>query len=446
MASTLNARSEPLTATQWLILVTAGIGFAFDMYEVVVQAIVLKPLLSELGPFVVGTAEFNYWAGLMLFVPSVIGGLMALLGGYLIDRFGRQRVLVWSIILYAFAALMSGQSTSLPEVMAWRCITVAGSCVEFVAAIAWLSELFVEHRRREATLGFAQVCATVGNFMIAGVYAASVHWGHLLPAIHGGHSAWRYTLIFGALPAIPLIVLRPFLPESPVWRARHEAGTLKRPSYRELFVPRLRRSTLTITFLVACTYALAWGMLQHIPRVVPGLPQVAGLAPQSRELWVSWVHVHVDTGAMLGRIVLAALVIWLVARRPILRWMFLAGLVLFPLVFLGPALADVALFKYAALAVTFVVAVQYSFWGNYLPRMFPLHLRGTGESFAMSIGARVFAPLAALATTQLSNVMPGANPTLKLAHSIALVTVVASLCGLFASRWLPEPTAQLPED
>ena len=298
MESTLNARAEPLTTTQWLILVTAGIGFAFDMYEVVVQAIVLKPMLTELGPFVVGTPEFNYWAGLMLFVPSVIGGLMALVGGYLIDRVGRQRVLVWSIILYAFAAFMSGLSTSLPELMAWRCITVAGSCVEFVAAIAWLSELFVEHRRREAMLGFAQVCATIGNFMIAGVYAATVHWGHLLPAIHDAHSAWRYTLIFGALPAIPLIVLRPFLPESPVWRARRDAGTLKRPSYRELFVPRLRRSTLIITFLVACTYALAWGILQHIPRVVPGLPQVAELAPKSRELWVSWVHVHVDTGAL----------------------------------------------------------------------------------------------------------------------------------------------------
>src|SRR6185369_5974179 len=204
---------------------------------------------------------------------------------------------------------MSGLSTSLPELMAWRCITVAGSCVEFVAAIAWLSELFTEHRRREAMLGFAQVCATVGNFMIAGVYAASVHWGQLLPAIYAGHSAWRYTLIFGALPAIPLILLRPFLPESPVWRARREAGTLKRPSYRELFAPHLRRSTLIITLLVACTYALAWGMLQHIPRVVPGLPQVAELAPKSRELWVSWVHVHVDTGAMLGRIVLAGLVI-----------------------------------------------------------------------------------------------------------------------------------------
>jgi MFS family permease len=446
MEATLNARAAPLTGIQWLILVTAGVGFAFDMYEMVVQAIVLRPMLLELGPYEFGTPVFNHWKGLVLFLPTVIGGLTALLGGYLIDRIGRQKVLVWSIVLYAVAAFMSGLASSVPEVIAWRCITVAGSCVEFVAAIAWLTELFPEPRRREAVLGFAQVSATVGNFMIAGIYVAAVNWGHLLPAVHDGHSAWRYALIYGALPAIPLIILRPFLPESPLWRAKRDAGTLKRPSYRELFAPRLRRVTLIVTSLVACTYALAFGMLQHIPQVVPGLPQVAVLPAKSREQWVSWVHVHVDTGAMLGRFLLAGLVIWFVARRPMLRWMFAAGLALFPLVFLGPALGDVATFKYAVLLVTLVVGVQYSFWGNYLPRMFPVHLRGTGESFAMSIGARVIAPLAALATSLLCNVMPGATPMLKLAHSMALVAVIASLCGLVGSRWLPEPAAQLPED
>jgi hypothetical protein len=42
--------------------------------------------------------------------------------------------------------------------------------------------------------------------------------------------------------------------------------------------------------------------------------------------------------------------------------------------------------------------------------------------------------------------MPGASPTLKLAHSMALVAVIASLCGLVVVRWLPEPSAELPED
>lgn len=439
-------RPPPLTGLQWLILVTAGIGFAFDMYEIVVQAIVLKPVLMELGPYTPGSREFNLWSGLMLFVPTMLGGLAALFGGYLTDRLGRQRVLVWSIVLYAGAALMSGFSTSLLELMFWRCITVAGACVEFVAAIAWLTELFPHPKRRESVLALSQVCATLGNFMIAGAYYAAVTWGDQLPQIQGAHSAWRYALLFGAVPAIPLMILRPFLPESPAWQARHLAGTLKRPRFRELFEPRLKRVTLRITLLVGCCYALAFGMLQHIPRVVPGLPQVAELPRKAQEQWVSVVHLHVDFGAMLGRFLLAGLVVWFVARRPMLRGLLWVGLGLFPLVFLGPALSDVDVFKYAVLLVTLVVGVQYSFWGNYLPRVFPLHLRGTGESFALSFGGRVLAPLTALVTTQLANVMPGATPTLKLAHSMAAVAVAATLCALLLSRRLPEPQAALPED
>lgn len=446
METTAIVSAAPLSRTQWLILVTAGVGFAFDMYEMVVQAIVLRPVLMELGPYQPGTATFNHWAGIMLFLPTLLGGLGALVGGYLTDRFGRQRVLVWSIVLYACAAFFAGLSTSLAELIFWRCITVAGACVEFVAAIAWLSELFPQARRREAVLGFAQVCATLGNFMIAGVYYAAVTWAQKFPEIHGGHTPWRYAFIFGAIPAIPLIILRPFLPESPVWSAKRAAGTLRRPSFGELMTPRLRRVTLLSTLLVACCYALAFGMLQHIPRVVPGLPQVAALPRVGQEQWVSWVHLHVDTGALLGRFLLAGLVVWFVSRRPMLRAMLWVGLGLFPLVFLGPALDDADTFKYAALAVTLVVGVQYSFWGNYLPRVFPVHLRGTGESFAMSFGGRVLAPLAAVATTQLANVMPGANPTQKLAHSMAGVAVIVTVCALIISRWLPEPSAELPED
>src|SRR5215510_7683688 len=351
MEATLNARSTPLTGTQWLILLTAGVGFAFDMYEIVVQAIIVRPLLMELGPFQPGTPIFNRWAGLMLFLPTLIGGLTALAGGYLTDRIGRQRVLVWSIVAYGVAAFCSGFSRSLPELIFWRCITVAGACIEFVAAIAWLTELFPDARRRDAVLGFTQVCATAGNFMIAGAYYAAVTWGDQLPAIHGAHSAWRYALIFGALPAIPLIIIRPFLPESPQWLAKRMAGTLKRPRLREFLEPKLRRVTLLTTGLVACCYGLAFGMLQHIPRIVPGLPQVAALPRREQEQWVSWVHLHVDTGALLGRFVLTGLVLWVVSRVPMLRWMMWVGLVLFPLVFLGPALQDAEVFKYAVVPV-----------------------------------------------------------------------------------------------
>ena len=446
MEATLNARAQPLTGTQWLILATACVGFAFDIYEVVVQALVLRPVLMDLGGLAPGSAAFNHWAGLMLFVPVVLGGLASLGGGWLTDRFGRQRVLVWSIVIYGAAAFLSGLATSLGELMAWRCITVAGACVEYVAAIAWLTELFPDPRRRESSIGWAQAFSTLGNFMMAGAYFAFVTWGEQLPEVHGTHAAWRYMFFFGALPAIPLILLRPFLPESPVWIAKRAAGTLRRPRFRELFEARLRRITLLTTVLVACGYTIAFGMLQHIPRLVPTMPQIAALAPQQQQQWVSWIHLQQDIGGIAGRVLLALLVSRLVIRGPIFRWTMAAAALSVPLVLLLPASTNGYLFGFGAALIAALMAVQHSFWGNYLPRFFPVHLRGTGESFSIGVGGRVLAPFAALATTQLTNVVPGGSPMARLALSMVAVTCAATICGFLLSWRLPEPAAELPED
>jgi MFS family permease len=400
----------------------------------------------EIGHFTPGSREFNHWAGLMLFLPVTLGGLASLAGGYLTDRLGRQRVLVWSIVLYGTAAFLSGLATSLGEIIFWRCITVAGACVEYVAAIAWLTELFPDARRRDAAIGWAQACSTLGNFLMAGAYYAAVTWGDALPAIHGAHSGWRYALIFGALPAIPLMIVRPFLPESPVWAAKRAAGTLRRPSFAELFAPRLRGVIVLTTTLVACGYGLAFGLLQHIPRIVPSLPQVAVLPPRQQEQWVSWVHLHQDFGAITGRVLLVLLVTRLVVRGPIYRWTMAAAALSVPLVMFGPAMRDADLFRFGAAWLSLLLSLQHSFWGNYLPRLLPVHLRGTGESFAISVGGRVLAPLTALLTTQLSNFMPGATPMARLAGAMGLVAGTATLCGFLLSWRLPEPPANLPED
>src|SRR4029078_13328247 len=49
---------------------------------------------------------------------------------------------------------------------------------------------------------------------------------------------------------------------------------------------------------------------------------------------------------------------------------------------------------------------QLSFWGNYLPHAYPVHLRGTGESFAANIGGRLVGTFAALLTWSLSGLFP----------------------------------------
>src|SRR5947199_8389747 len=153
-----------LTPVQWLICAIAAIGFAFDIYVLLMLPLIIKPALAALGgagpggvPLLVpGSPDYVHWARTLFFVPAIAGGVFGLLGGYLTDRLGRRRVLTFSILLYAVSAFASGFSTSVEMLLVLRCTTFIGVCVEFVAATAWLAELFPEPLRRERVLGYTQ--------------------------------------------------------------------------------------------------------------------------------------------------------------------------------------------------------------------------------------------------------------------------------------------------
>ena len=440
------SRGPRLTPIQWVICAVAALGFAFDIYELLMLPLIVRPALLELAEVRPGTPEFSQWVGLLFFLPAVCGGVFGLLGGYLTDRLGRRRVLVWSILLYAFSACAAGFVTSPAWLLVFRCTTFIGVCVEFVAAVAWLAELFPNPKQREAVLGYTQAFGSIGGLMVTGAYYISVTYAELLPAIHGVHEAWRYTLISGVIPAIPLIVIRPFLPESPVWAKKKAAGTLRRPSLAELFRPEYRTTTIITTLMFACSYGAAFGAIQHVPRIVPGLAELSGMARAAVEQTISGVQAFQEIGGLLGRIALAVLAVRIVARRKLLRIFQVPGLIILPFVFFYASTNNLALLKWGILVVGLLTVAQFSFWGNYLPRVYPTHLRGTGQSFAANIGGRMIGTSAALVTTTLQNYMPGAGAPEKLAYAAGLVGFVCYAVGLAASFKLPEPSEQeLPD-
>ena len=220
------------------------------------------------------------------------------------------------------------------------------------------------------------------------MYYLVVTYGDRLPAVRGGHEAWRYTLISGVIPAIPLIVIRPFLPESPTWKVKKEAGTLKRPSFAELFDVRFRRTTVVTTIMMAAAFAAAFGAIQQTPRIVPGLPEVRTLPRAAVEQTVSAVQSFQEFGGLTGRFLLAFLAVRIVSRRRLVRMFQVPGLVLIPIVFMF-ATSNLPLFKWSLFLFGITTIGQLSFWGNYLPRVYPTYLRGTGESFAANVGGRM---------------------------------------------------------
>jgi nitrate/nitrite transporter NarK len=442
----VSAERPPFTGLQLVICGVAALGFAFDTYELLMLPLIVGPALVDLAGIRPGTPTFNTWVGLLFWVPAIAGGIFGLLGGWLTDRLGRRRVLVWSILLYAFSACAAGFATSVTQLLVLRCLTFVGVCVEFVAAVAWLAELFPEPRQREAVVGYTQAFSSLGGLMVTAAYYLSITAGPSFPTIHGDHAAWRYTLISGVIPALPLILIRPFLPESPTWAAKRAAGTLKRPRIAELFAPAFRKTTIVTALMFACSYGAAFGAIQHAPRLVPGLPEVRDLSRAAQQQTVGVVQTYQEVGGLAGRFLLAFLAVRIVTRRGLVRLFQIPGIVVVPLVFWLAAPNSLFLFKWGLLLAGLLTIAQFSFWGNYLPRVYPTYLRGTGEGFAANVGGRMLGTSAAFVTTQLANVMPGDSPYRQLAYAAALVAFVTYAVGLTVSRWLPEPAGdKLPD-
>jgi MFS family permease len=441
-----HAAPPALTPVQWLICFVAAMGFAFDSYELLMLPLIIRPALSDLLGVAPNSLEVNAWVGTMLYVPAVAGGIFGLLGGYLTDLLGRRRVLVWSILLYGFSAMAAGYATSVQWLLIFRCATFVGVCVEFVAAVAWLAEMFPHAKQRERVMGYTQAFGSVGGLMVTGVYFLVVTYAESLPEVAGGHAAWRYTLISGLIPAIPLMIIRPFLPESPTWRAKKLAGTLKRPSFAALFTPEFRRTTIVTTIMMACAYAAAFGAVQQMPRIVPGLAGVAELSGIAQEQTISAVQSFQEVGGLAGRLILAILAVVIVSRRKLL-WIFqIPGLILLPVVYVLAPTIGLPLAQWGILLIGIATIAQFSFWGNYLPRVFPTHLRGTGESFAANVGGRMIGTMGALVTVNLVALMPGDSVPVRLSYAAAIVGTAAYAIGFAASFWLPEPTQEdLPD-
>ncbi len=465
-----------LSAVEWLICIISAIGFGFDIYALLVLPLILGPAVQELTGQAPGSETFVMWRGLMFFLPAAVGGIFGLLGGYLTDRLGRRRILTWSIFLYAFSAFAAGCSTSMGMLLLFRCMTFIGVCVEFVAAVAWLAELFPEPKRRERVLGYTQFFSSLGGMAVAyanfwiiqhtgelnSLATTVLGWIHMAPESGVAAAPWRYTLFSGVLPAIPLAVIRPFLPESPVWAAKKAAGTLKRPSITELFSPQLFRTTVVTTIMFALSYGAAFGAIQQIPQIVPALPELkAEIAEKTRDLpppdakrtaaritqtTAAEVTQKQEWGGLFGRLALALLVTVIVSRRKLLFVFLIPGAIILPLVFHYAATTSQSWLEIGIFFVGFFTVAQFSFWGNYLPRVYPVHLRGTGESFAANIGGRMIGTSFAWLASELSLAMPGANDAVRMAAAATLIGTGVYIGNIILCFFLPEPQhEELPE-
>lgn len=490
----------PITRT--LVIIVAAIGFLFDTYELLMFPVIGANALAEVLHVSPTDDQVRLWAGRMLWISALSGGIFGLLGGWLVDKLGRKTVMIGSIVIYSFSPVAAAYSTELWQLVLFRCTTFIGVCVEMVAAVTWLAELFENKRTRELVIGWTLACASLGGILVTQVYimiVAAAQDPASLPALPllEGHNpnnmAWRYTLLTGLIPGALILLLMPFVPESRVWAEKKRTGTLTRPSFGALFSPDLIRTTLVTAGLSACAYAAAFGALQMTPiQIAPGLPDLAKervainaekkkleerekllssqtgenakqgeamvkdlqkkIAEMERELSQDIrerrgdIQRWQEMGGLSGRILFAILLV-MVPPRLLLQLFLIPGVILFPLTYYYLRGEDYTLFAIAIFFCGLLTVAQMSYMAEYLPKVFPVHLRGTGGGFAVNVGARMIGTMAATVNTEflagfLSD--PGTPNPIKVANAAAVIGGGAFLVALILSFLLPPPMTEEP--
>jgi MFS transporter, putative metabolite:H+ symporter len=203
----------PPSAAIWKLIVLLGLGFFFELYDLlytgsIAPGLVRARILTPVTPGLFGTT------GLAGFVAALFAGLFigTIACGFLADRYGRRAIFTWSLVWYTVANVVMAFQTTAWGLDLWRFLSGLGIGLELVVIGTYLTELVPKGLRGRA---FA-CCQAIG---FAAVPVAAFLSYLLVPHDPLGLQGWRWVVLIGAHGAIFIWWIRRALPESPRWLA-----------------------------------------------------------------------------------------------------------------------------------------------------------------------------------------------------------------------------------
>jgi putative MFS transporter len=205
----------PPSASMWRLVILLSLGGCFEIYDLFFTGYI-APGLTRSGLLTTTTQAFFGFSGIGAFVAATFAGLFVgtFFLGFLADRFGRRAIFTYALLAYSAAAVAMACQNSAGGLLFWRFITGIGIGVEVITIDAYITELVPSGMRGRA---FAINQAVM--FIAVPVVAFLSWW--LVPLSPSGIDGWRWVVLIGAAASMVIWVLRFYLPESPLWLARH---------------------------------------------------------------------------------------------------------------------------------------------------------------------------------------------------------------------------------
>lgn len=419
-----------VTRYQWLVLGVAWLGWVFDSMDATIYALVLHPALIDLLHIPAtdaSSAERIGWYGGVIFSVFLIGwAIGGVLFGILADRYGRTKILIATIVIYATFTGMAALSEEWWHLAVYRFLTALGIGGEWAAGAAIVAETWPEEKRAKAA-GVLQSAWAVGFFLAAVLNLGLREY------------SWRALFLVGILPAGVALLVRIWVKEPDRWTQAHARelaqGTAPAMKLSQLFRGHHARATWVGSGLAFVAVFGLWGATSWTPSLVRSLPDLQGLQPEITAQYVSYAIMAVNAGALLGYLGFGPLADR-IGRRPVFALMCAGSLTMVPLTFFAPhSYAHVLLLL--PLLGLFSNGI-FSGFPIYLPELYPTRLRATGAGFCFNAG-RLLASAGPLLTGFLVATFGGFG---RAASAIAIVY----LLGLFILIFAPETKGRpLPE-
>ena len=351
----------------WIIVLISGfLGLLVDGMDLMFLSYSLPSLMRDLQLSKVQAGSLASYSLLGMALGGVCGGWAA-------DRFGRVRVVVWTIVVFSLGTAALGLTQSYWQFALLRFLSALGLGAEYVVCNTLMAE-YVPTERRTTVLGTLQAGWSAG-YVVATMLA-----GAIIPAY-----GWRPLFATALVPVLLALFIRRVVPEPPGWQkaVRARATTEGRNQWKAVFASPQRRRIFLLWMLTSCFLQFGYyGVNNWLPTYIVN------------ELGFNFTAM---TGYLVGTytaMILGKIVAGYLADKLGRRWMYvfggLATAAFLPVIvqFQTPANIVVLLTVFG-----FLYGIPYGVNATYMAESFETHIRATAVGGAYNLG-RIGAALA----------------------------------------------------
>ena len=388
-------RQERLTPNQWRIIATANLGDMLDFFDFFLIGYVLA--------FIIGGWHLTYGQSALILLSSGLGAVPgAFFWGWMADRIGRRKVFIATALNVALA---TGIMALTPDRGGWVFLSFFRFFVGFgnaglIAVDIPLVQEFVPSYKRGWVSGLTTTLLPAGNLL------GALSGAFLAPIV-----GWRGLFVVGLLPALLVVMIRVWVPESPRWLIRMGRHQEARQSLA--WALQIDPREISLPSALPGLEPRPWRELFNYPRSVAaacitGLSQTGGVGLL---LWVttlfvlvlkitpaeaSYLMIYVSSVGIVGRLACAYLSDAIGRRASGAFIGFAAALTMGFAGYLHDAfLGTVSLFFVLIMAQRFFGDGSYAIIGPYLAEVWPAGLRASGMGLAYGVGnlGKILGPL-----------------------------------------------------